>query len=145
MTVRTHKNLLVWQKAISLAGRVYAATTRFPNAEQHPLSNHMRRSALSVASYIAEGAGRNARSEYLNFLDRACGSVAELETQIYVGFELNLIDRTSLLHEDVAEVGRLLSVLIRRLREHRERAAAFAPCNSAVVSDRQSGPSVTAS
>jgi len=126
MTIRTHKDLLVWQKAVSLAGRVYTATATFPNSEYHPLSNQMRRSALSVPSSIAEGAGRGTRNEYLRFLNIARGSLSELETQIYIGFELNLLDRSSGLEENVTEVGRLLSALVRRLREHHERAAAFA-------------------
>jgi four helix bundle protein len=117
--------LLVWQKAVSLAGKIYRTTQTFPNPDRHVLSVQMRRAALSVPSNIAEGAARNSRAEYLRFLNIARGSLSELETQVDVTVQLGLVDASANLEEDLAEVGRLLSALHRRLREHRERSRGF--------------------
>jgi four helix bundle protein len=131
---RTHKDLIVWQKAVSLAGKIYRATERFPNCDRHALSGQMRRAVISVASNIAEGAARCSRAEYLRFLNIARGSLAELETQFYIGLELGLIEPGDGMEEHIADVGRLLSALHRRLREHRERAKGFEPPRSLLPS-----------
>lgn len=115
-----HKDLIVWQKAVSLATKVYAATATLPNDERYGLTTQMRRAAISVPSNIAEGAGRSHRAEYLHYLSIARGSLAELETQIQIARELGLISEPIDVH--VVEVGRLLTKLIQRLREQRTHA-----------------------
>ncbi|MGH8189187.1 MAG: four helix bundle protein [Steroidobacteraceae bacterium] len=134
MPVRTHKDLIVWQKAVRLASKIYRATEHFPNRERHVLAVQMRRSAVSIASNIAEGAARNSRPEYIRFLNIARGSMAELETQVHICFDLAVIKSGDGLAEDVAEVGRLLSALHRKLSEHRDRAKSFAPPHPPVPS-----------
>ncbi|HEY4367220.1 MAG TPA: four helix bundle protein [Steroidobacteraceae bacterium] len=118
--ISSHKDLIVWRKSVSLASKVYVATTQLAKDERYGLSSQMRRSAVSVASNIAEGAGRAGRAEYIRFLDIARGSLSELETQIFIIADLKLIDSAPTLQDDVAEVGRMLSGLIRKLRERRE-------------------------
>jgi four helix bundle protein len=86
----------------------------------------MRRCAVSVASNIAEGAAQGSRAEYIRFLAIARGSLSELETQVYICRGLQILDNGAQLEELVSEVGRLLTGLIRRLRENRERARSFA-------------------
>ena len=117
--VKNHKDLLVWQRSVELASRIYLATGRFPEVERLGLSLQMRQSALAAAASIADGAGRAVRAEYIRFLDRARGSLAELETQVHIAGNLQLIQEHPRLHEEVAEVRRLLIALIRKLREER--------------------------
>jgi four helix bundle protein len=131
--LRTHKDLSVWRKSVSLASKVYSATERFPNSDRYTISAQMRRSAVSVASNIAEGAARGSRAEYIRFLNIARGSLSELETQICICVELHLIERSTGLEEDTAEIERMLSGLTRKLREHRERANAFSPDRSTIA------------
>ena len=123
--VRTHKDLIVWRKAVTLASRIYELTARFPSYDRQTLSSQMRRCAVAVASNIAEGAARGSRAEYIRFLDIARGSLAELETQVYICRDLQILDNGAQLEELVGEVGRLLTALARRLRENRERARSF--------------------
>jgi four helix bundle protein len=113
----THKDLIVWQKAIALATQIYAMTASLPHDERHGLTSQMRRAAISVPSNIAEGAGRSSRAEYLHYLSIARGSLAELETQLRIARELQLMN--SPLESHVAEVGQLLTRLMQRLREQR--------------------------
>lgn len=117
----SHKDLMVWRKSVALASRVYAVTSQFPYHERCGLTGQMQRAAVSVASSIAEGAGCSGRTEFMHFLGISRGALVELETQVLIALELKLIDRELQLEEAIAEVGRLLTALIQRLRERRER------------------------
>ena len=123
--VKSHRDLIVWQKSVALASKIYLATSRFPDAERQGLALQMRQSALSLATSIADGAGRAVRAEYIRFLDRARGSLAELETQVHITGNLQMIDQQLHLHEDVAEIRRLLMALIKKLREERVSGISF--------------------
>ena len=56
----------------------------------------MRRSAVSIASNIAEGEGRKSRKEFINFISIANGSRAELETQLIICERLGFLSREQL-------------------------------------------------
>jgi four helix bundle protein len=115
----SHKDLIVWQKSIALASKIYAATGTFRGDQHGDLSNQMRRCAVSIPSNIAEGAARASTNEYIRHLNIARGSLSELETQIYIGMDLQFITPDTHLKEDSAEVGRMLTALVQRLREKR--------------------------
>jgi four helix bundle protein len=125
--VRTHKDLIVWRKAVSLASRVHELTAHFASRDHQTLSAQMRRCSVAVASGIAEGAASGSRAEYIRFLDLARSALSELETQACICLELRILESGTQLDDSIAEVGRLLSALIRRLRAHRERASGFEP------------------
>jgi four helix bundle protein len=114
--IRSHKDLIVWQKAIQLVESVYRSTAGFPRTEQYGLTSQMRRSAVSVASNIAEGSGRRSGKEFLQFLYVSRGSLCELETQIEISCRLGFMSRPTPLDPQLTEVGRMLSALIKRLR-----------------------------
>lgn len=124
MPAHPYRNSIVWQKAVSLASRVYAVTTDTPQATHHVLFEQMRQSALSVATRIADGAARGTRLDYLRSLETARGSIAELEAQVFVGLELGLVAEAGLLQQ-IGDLRKLMNALILRLREYRERAASF--------------------
>jgi four helix bundle protein len=67
---RHFRDLIVWQKAMELAREVYLRTEEFPKSETFGLRMQMRRSAVSVASHIAEGHGKLTDAE----LRRSLGS-----------------------------------------------------------------------
>ena len=79
-----YRDLIAWRKATALALEIYRATQNFPKDELYGLTSQMRRAAVSVASNIAEGKGRNSRKEFAQFLYRARGSLLELETQLFI-------------------------------------------------------------
>lgn len=81
----------VWKKAIELSKMVYQITQNYPVEEKYGLITQMRRSAVSVASNIAEGAGRNSNKEFAHFLGIARGSSYELQTQIIISLQLNYL------------------------------------------------------
>jgi four helix bundle protein len=55
---RHYRDLIAWQKAMNLARQTYASTENFPNSETFGLRMQMRRSAVAVASHIADAHGR---------------------------------------------------------------------------------------
>ena len=73
MKVRNLENLRVWQESMDLVVEVYTITKQFPKEELYALTSQMRRSALSIPSNIAEGAGRKGKAEYSRFLYIALG------------------------------------------------------------------------
>jgi len=111
--VRWYRDLIVWQKAMTLAEAVYRATSQFPKEEVYGLVSQMRRAAVSIASNIAEGHARNSRGEYLQFLGHARGSLAEVETQTILATRLGLLptDAEKQLLDGASEIGRLLNGL----------------------------------
>lgn len=62
--VRSYKDLLVWQKRITLVKKTYELTQTFPETEKFGLVSHMRRAAVSIPSNIAEGQARHAEGVY---------------------------------------------------------------------------------
>ena len=85
------RQLKIWEKAMDLVLEVYTATAEFPKEEKFGLTSQMRRSTVSIASNIAEGAGRNSDKEFCRFLAIAHASSYELETQVLVAERLNLL------------------------------------------------------
>ncbi len=86
-----YKNLKVWQRAIELVVIIYKQTDKFPDKEKYGLVTQMNRCAVSIASNIAEGAGRNSNKEFHNFLGITLGSSCELETQLTIANKLDYI------------------------------------------------------
>lgn len=89
-------DLKIWQKALDLTTEVYKATADFPSEEKFGITSQIRRSAVSVPSNIAEGAGRNSSKEFSRFMSIANGSALELQTQLIISNRLNLISNDTL-------------------------------------------------
>ena len=89
--MKTHKDLNAWKNSIDLAVEIYNYTSAFPKSELFCLTSQLRRAAVSVPSNIAEGAARNQKREFIRFLRISSGSLAELETQILIAWQLNYI------------------------------------------------------
>ena len=87
-----YKELKVWQKAIDLAVEVYRITEKLPKDERFGLIGQMNRSAVSIPSNIAEGAGRNTDKGFNNFLGVALGSSFELDTQLVISNKLEYVN-----------------------------------------------------
>lgn len=85
------KELKIWQKAMDLTTEVYQLSDDFPKEEKYGLTSQIRRSAVSIPSNIAEGAGRNSNKEFAHFLAVSNGSAYELQTQLLIAKNLNLI------------------------------------------------------
>jgi hypothetical protein len=78
-SIKSYRDLEVWQKGIVLTRSIYQATTE----EKFGLVNQMRRAAVSIPSNVAEGHARSSTAEFQRFIMIAMGSVAELEIRPY--------------------------------------------------------------
>ena len=112
MKTKSFKDLIVWQKAYKLVIEVYKITKSFPNDEIYGLSSQMRRTAVSIASNIAEGYGRSYNKEYKQFLSIAYGSLCELETQYLLSVDLGYMKRNETMDNLLKEVGSMLYCMI---------------------------------
>lgn len=117
--IRSHRDLVVWQKAVELAVLIYKAAESLPPKERFGLWSQMTRAASSVPMNIAEGCGRQGAREFANFLSMARGSLAELDTILEVAVRLNYFSRDGLTEIEALadEVGRMLTTLLKRLRD----------------------------
>ena len=115
--MKTFRDLLVWQKSMTLVTEIYKISTGFPKDEAYGLTSQMRRCAISIPSNIAEGYGRNSTNEYIHFLRIATGSLYELQTQIEISMNLNYLKRANFdeLYEYSREIERMLGSLIGKL------------------------------
>ena len=113
--MESHKDLKVWQESMNLVVEIYKITNHFPKEELYALTSQMKRSALSIPSNIAEGAGRNGKAEYCRYLYIALGSASELETQIEIAYRLNFISDIKDLDSKIRFIKNMLSKLIKSL------------------------------
>ena len=116
--MKSHRDLDAWKVAIALAEAVYELTRGFPKEEVYGMTSQMRRSAVSIASNIAEGAARQGTKEYVQFLYVAVGSASELDTQLEIAKGVGLGDTASVVkvQEDANRVMMILRGLIRALK-----------------------------
>jgi four helix bundle protein len=111
------KELKVWQKSIDLAVDVYKLSSQFPADERFNLTSQIRRCSVSVPSNIAEGAGRNSKKEFNQFLGISNGSSFEMETQLIISNKLGFISDEQLLPivNKISEVQNMLFKLQKSL------------------------------
>ena len=103
------KELKVWHRAVELSTDVYKVTSEFPREEKYGLTSQIRRSAVSIPSNIAEGAGRNTKKEFIHFLGIASGSSFELQTQLIVSRKLDLVDaRVDVLLDEIDQIQKMI-------------------------------------
>lgn len=109
----------MWQKAVDLSVEVYKTTNNFPKNQQYTLVNQIEKAAVSVASNIAEGAGRKGTKEFIQHLSIATGSLYELETQLIISHKVNFLskERLDIFTKDIEEIGRMLNGLKRSLHK----------------------------
>ena len=112
-----HRRLVVWQEAIRLVELIYRETASFPRQEVFGLALQLRRSAVSIPSNIAEGAGRNSTKELAQFLGIASGSRAELDTHLEIAVRLGFVRADSEVFQVLNHVGKLLVGLRKSVKQ----------------------------
>lgn len=113
--MKSHKDLDVWKMAMELAEQVYKVIKAFPKEEVYGLTSQTKRAVVSVPSNIAEGAARNSKKEFMQFLYVALGSNAELETQLLLAGRLGYPVPVDLF-PNIDRIRQMLLGLIRHLR-----------------------------
>ena len=116
---KPHKRLKAWQLGMDIAVEVYKVTDNFPAEEKFGLISQMRKCGVSIPSNIAEGAARNSKKEFVNFLYISLGSLSELDTQLGLAKRLEIVDNKTWkdLDDKLIEEDKVLSGLIRSQKE----------------------------
>jgi four helix bundle protein len=114
--MKSHKDLDVWKKSMDLVTEIYRVTKNFPKEETYGLTNQMRRCVVSIPSNIAEGAGRNSKKEFVQFLYVALGSVSELETQLIIALNLAYLRDIKQFLYQIESIKKMLNGLINHLK-----------------------------
>ena len=116
--MQSFRNLKVWEKAHVLTLDVYKISKAFPREELYGLTSQMRRASVSIGANIAEGCCRKGDTELGRFLQIAMGSASELEYELLLAHDLKFVNSSDfqLLGEEVAEVKRMLTALICKLK-----------------------------
>jgi four helix bundle protein len=118
-----YTDLEAWKEARILVKAIYTSLALFPKDEIFGLQSQIKRSAISIPSNIAEGSGRNHKKDTLQFFYIARGSAYELETQLYLSFDLGFVDNdllTALLNQ-LEKVRKLLAGLINYYKSQLEK------------------------
>ena len=114
---KPHKRFEAWKQAMDLVIEIYRTTGNFPSQEIYGLTNQIRRAAVSIPSNIAEGAARQTKKEFANYLHMAQGSLSELDTQVELAKRLGYLDAKSwsALDTRMEQIDKMISGLIRHL------------------------------
>ena len=115
--VESHRDLIVWQKAMDMAVLVYRLADLFPTAEMYRLVSQITRAAVSVPANIAEGNARGTTKEYSHFLSIAKGSLMETETFVMLAVRLGYVrpDQASPAFTLITEISKMLTTLRAKL------------------------------
>ena len=107
------EKLGAWEKAITLANAVYAATKSFPPDERFGLTNQLRRAAVSISSNLAEGCSRSSQPDFARFVEIAAGSAFEVASQAVIARDQGYLSAAQFecLQAAALEITRMLSGL----------------------------------
>ena len=107
--------LRVWQNAKEMAVDVYRLTRTKEFSKDFGFKNQIQRSAVSIASNIAEGDELGSNKQSIKFLYISKGSVAELTTQLIIANEIGYIDDVIIkkLLDDCDRISSMLRNLIK--------------------------------
>jgi four helix bundle protein len=116
---KPHKKLDVWQAAMKSTTLIYKLTNKFPEEEKFGLVSQMRRASISIPCNIAEGAARQGKKEFKNFVSMAQGSLSELDTQLELSILIGYLSAEDLreVWDQLLRIDKMLSGLIRSLTE----------------------------
>jgi four helix bundle protein len=114
-----YRDLFVWRKAMDLARLAYGLAAHIP-ADDAPLADDLRESALAIPVRIAAGHWSDQLRRYIRSIDSASAKVARVECLLDLGEALGLLapEEPEVLkaRELCAEIARMLAVLMTTLR-----------------------------
>ena len=90
-TFRRFEDIQAWQLGRALNREVYRLTSEGAFARDFGLRDQIRRASVSVTSNVAEGYGRRSPRDFARFLTMASGSVAEVQSQLYLALDLDYV------------------------------------------------------
>lgn len=118
MIAKRFEDLLFWQKVRKLTKYIYKLTNNSGFKQDYGLKDQIQRASVSIMSNIAEGFGRGGNNEFIQFLFLSKGSNSEVQSQLYIAFDLGYIDESTFnrAYDLADEIGRLINSFIKSLK-----------------------------
>lgn len=118
-TIERFEDIEAWKKARTLVGHIYKVTNDGKFTKDFELRNQIRRASISIMLNIAEGFARRTDKEFAQFLFVAHGSIAEIQSALYVAMDQNYVSREQfrVLYDQCNEISKMISGLIKYLRK----------------------------
>ncbi len=116
---KPHKKLDVWKESIEFAVTIYNLVKKFPSNEEFGLTSQLKRAAVSIPGNIAEGAARNSKREFVQFLYIARGSMSEVDTHLEIALRLGFIakEMAASIEPKMTRIDKMLTGLIQFLKK----------------------------
>ena len=113
------QNLGCWQRARKLAVDIYKITMKGKLDVDFCFRDQLRRSAVSIASNIAEGKERGTAPEFVRFLCIAKASAAELITLLSIAKDIGYINKKDFqdLERRIMEISYMIGGLIKSIKQ----------------------------
>jgi four helix bundle protein len=98
---------------------VYKLVSQFPVNEEYGLISQIRRCAVSIPANIAEGAARQTKKEFIQFLHVSQGSLSELDTHLEISIRLGYVTNNVLekVVIEMDQIDKMLTSLIKSLKK----------------------------
>ena len=118
--IEKFEDIEAWQKARKLVGEIYRVSSHAIFFKDYALKDQIRRAGISVMANIAEGYGRRSNKEFANFLNYSHGSVAEVQSHLYISLDQHYIDEKCFkaVFQMCDEVSRMILGLHNYVRTH---------------------------
>lgn len=116
--IQSYRDLEVWKRSRTLVSAIYQLTELFPNKESYGLTSQIQRAAVSIPSNIAEGYSRRGLRDYIQFVSMAIGSLAEVDTQLFVAEDLRYVtaQETTTIRQEITILQKQLYALRNSLK-----------------------------
>lgn len=117
-TFQRFEDIKAWQEARKIVVELYKITSNERFSKDFGLRDQVRRAGVSVMANIAEGFGRKTNKDFAHFLVQSHGSVAEVQSHLFVALDLKYLDQESFnrLYEMLDHNSRMIMALCRHLQ-----------------------------
>lgn len=112
-----YKALDALKESMKLVQIPYELTQSFTSEEKFGIISQIRRASVSIPSNIAEGQSRNSNKECKRFVEKALGSLLELESQLIISSRLNYVNKNQGVFQLIENLKKIIHGLIRFLKK----------------------------
>jgi four helix bundle protein len=112
--VSEFRKLYVWEESKDLAVQVFRITHNELFSGDPRFQEQMRKAAVAIPSFIAEGGESGARENEIPFFSKARQALMELRTQMEIAYELHYMDEAAMtsMSARCQKIGKMLNGLI---------------------------------
>lgn len=111
------EDIEAWQRARKMVIEIYKISNDDLFSKDFALKDQIRRASVSIMLNIAEGFARKTKKEFIQFLYVSHGSLAELQSCLYIALDLNYLskEKFNILYKECEEISKMISGLIKYL------------------------------